>query len=100
MKHYTSPRKMDEVGEKLADRLRACRHRLGENQAEFAVRLGISRYTYMRWERYGPPNTRAHRGYVRLMLRQIGQGPVKQRVRYEKKRAEKLRLARLALAAD
>ena len=99
-KRYQSPRKMDSEGERLAERLRVCRHKLGYKQEEMAVILKVSFSTYIRWERQGPPNTQAHRGYVKLMLKRLNEGPVKERKRYEKKIAQRRANARLALAAD
>lgn len=96
MKIYQSPnRKLDEEGDKLARRMREARRKLGYRQDEMAFLFDVSRYTYMRWERQGPPNTRAHRNYVRIILRKLSQGDIK----YAKRKAEK-KNARLAAPAD
>lgn len=37
--------------------LKLLRIRLGENQTQFALRVGVCRPTIWRWEKHGPPKT-------------------------------------------
>ena len=84
-------RKTNADGEALAASLRACRQEFGETQVEFARRFDISAFTYLRWEKYGPPNTSAHRQFVRMML---------EKLHAQKKRSDAAKSARLRSAAD
>jgi DNA-binding XRE family transcriptional regulator len=84
-------RKTNADGEALAAALRACRQEFGETQVEFARRFDISAFTYLRWEKYGPPNTSAHRQFVRMML---------EKLHAQKKRSDAAKNARLRSAAD
>jgi len=94
VKHYKSPRKTDAEGEELAERLKGCREAFDETQVQFAKRFRISEFTYLRWEKYGPPKTMAHREYVRMMLQKLA------RTHAEKKRATAAKNARVERAAD
>lgn len=64
---------MNAGAEALSAKLKAMRLRYKENQTQFALRFGVSIGTYNRWERWGPPNMRAHRGYIELMLQRLGE---------------------------
>ena len=94
--YHRSPRKMNAEAFELSERLRKCRYALGERQIDFARRLGISMSTYSRYERYGPPNTVPHRGYVRLMLEKISNGALRARKRFNERRAKRLEAAGLS----
>jgi hypothetical protein len=48
----------------LSDELIRVRHALGENQEQFAKRLGISRTSLLRYELYDPPRVPASRRYI------------------------------------
>jgi DNA-binding XRE family transcriptional regulator len=81
----------------LIDRLVKARCELGETQANFAARFGISLSCYGRWERHGPPNTPAHRGFIRLMLRYKIYNAIKvHRRQKEARRARRIAAARAA----
>jgi hypothetical protein len=64
-------RKTDAEGEQLGNALLACRGVFGETQEQFSKRFDISVFTYLRWEKYGPPKTRAHRQFIRMMLEKL-----------------------------
>jgi len=91
--------KLDEARELIASRLKELRLRLGWKQEQMAGRLHIHLSTYQRWERWGPPKTAAHLGYIRRMIREIRKGDLLGKVRREKTKARK-RDARIAAAAD
>lgn len=94
MKHFKSPRKMSAESEALSDGLKKMRELYGETQVQFAARFKISEFTYLRWEKYGPPRTMAHREYVRIMLERLGKDVAK------KAKATSAKNARVVPAAD
>jgi hypothetical protein len=90
-KYKSAYRKINAEGEALAKGLLECRYKFGETQTDFAKRFDISAFTYLRWEKYGPPNTSAHRQFVRMMLEKLNA---------QAKRTAAAKDARLKAAAD
>lgn len=94
-------RKQNNEGLVLAGRIKALRKLYGESQQEHAFRYDVSFDTYGRWERWGPPNTAAHRGYVRERLRVLRHRFDQGRIRINAQKAKKAaKNARLDAATD
>lgn len=92
-------RKLSAANEKLADAMRAVRKAYGHTQEEHCFLYGVSVSTYLRWERWGPPNTPAHQGYVRDRLRLL-KNRLWRNNNAKKQRAKAGKDARAVSAAD
>jgi transcriptional regulator with XRE-family HTH domain len=62
---------VDPRGIAIAHRLRDLRERMGLRQDQFCFFFDISRLTYWRWERYGPPRAAHVRRYCEMVIRQL-----------------------------
>lgn len=51
--------------------MREMRERIGWKQDEACYYYGVSRNTYLRWEKYGPPRSVPLRMFIRMVLRNL-----------------------------
>jgi hypothetical protein len=87
-KRFQSPyKKLSEESDRLRQRMKECRMKLGYTQVEMAAVMEVSRETYIRWERSGPPTTKAHHGYVAMMVRKLLTNHASKKHYQEKRRA-------------
>ena len=57
-----------------ADMIRSARNRLGESQATFAERFGVSQVTVSRWEAEGAPRGGAAGKAIEIFLNTMDEG--------------------------
>jgi DNA-binding XRE family transcriptional regulator len=68
----------------LSDEIIRVRRALGEDQAQFAKRLGIARTSLVKYERYGPPFLGTARPYLEYAL-----GRARQQLAMRKRRKQR-----------
>lgn len=61
----------DDAARKIGDRMLQVRERLGYDQAQASYFYGVSRATYLKWEKYGPPRSVPIRMFIRMVLRNL-----------------------------
>ena len=67
------PRVIDNEGLAIALRMQTIRTQLGFRQDEMAFFFKVSRETYWRWERYGPPRSPVVRQFCKMMTAKLSQ---------------------------
>ncbi len=63
-------------GRMTSDEFKALRKALGDNQTQFAARLGIDQSAVSRWEKRGVPRTGPARMAIEMLTRELQKTPV------------------------